>query len=301
MGFFEVSGGVAQLVRVPACHAGCRGFESRLSRFFYLVNSQTPTFSLNISPCPNDTFAFCRLLQSPPFPIETRFLDIDLLNAELRKGEADFCKASFHAWFQEKQNYGLLPVGAALGFHCGPLLVSAKKNPEEIETIAVPGLQTTAYLLLQLYLKKPAKIKVLRFDEIMPRVQKGEVDAGLIIHESRFTYSRFGLRKIVDLGEWWHEQADGLPIPLGGVFYSKRLPQNKVSAFSQSLRNSIQWAWKRKDEALKFCREHAQEMEGSVMLQHVQLYVNDFALDLSEKGLQAIEALENKAREKKIL
>jgi len=258
---------------------------------------------LRISPCPNDTFLFYHLLQSAnlPFKIETRFLDIDQLNVELCQHTVDFCKASFYAWFQEKQHYALLPVGATLGFNCGPLLVSAKKDIEKIRTIAVPGLQTTAYLLLQLYLKTPVKIIVLRFDKIIPKVQQGEVDAGLIIHESRFTYRQHGLYKIKDLGEWWHEQTDGLPIPLGGIFYSKRLTKTRKIEFTKSLQDSLRWAWQHKTETLKFCREYAQEIEENVMMQHVQLYVNDFTLDLGEKGRQAIEILENKAREKKLL
>jgi 1,4-dihydroxy-6-naphthoate synthase len=243
------------------------------------------------------------LLQSAAlsFKIEAHFLDIDLLNEKLRQHAVDFCKASFYAWFQEKENYELLPVGSALGFNCGPLLVSAQKDITKIRTIAVPGLQTTAYLLLRLYWKTPVKIIVLRFDQILPKIQQGEVDAGLIIHESRFLYPRYGLHKIKDLGEWWYEHTEGLPIPLGGIFYKKSLSKNIWTEFAESLQDSLHWARQHKTEALNFCREHAQEMEEEILLEHIQLYLNDFTLDLGTQGKKAIKTLETMAMEKHLL
>lgn len=251
---------------------------------------------LAISPCPNDTYAFYGLLHAKTnyaMPLETRFADIEALNHLCMSGEVDFCKISFHTYLLIRDHYRLLKSGSALGFGCGPLVIAKKAmNPAELKgkRIAIPGPYTTATLLLQLWLGQNLNLVEKSFDEIMPAITKGEVDAGLIIHESRFTYARFGLVSLVDLGDWW-EKETGTPIPLGGIVARKDLNEAEITAFENALQQSILYANRNPAEALPFMQKHAQEMEPEVMRKHVELYVNEYTLDLGIQGISAINAL----------
>jgi len=207
---------------------------------------------LAISPCPNDTFAFYALLHGKTsltdLP-EVRYADIEELNRLCFAGEVDYCKISFGAWPALHDRYSLLDAGSALGFGCGPLLVAPAVVPLAClaqKRIAVPGIHTTATLLLKLMLDGEANLVEMAFDRIMPAVAEGSVDAGLIIHESRFTYADHGLVSLVDLGQWW-EQTSGAAIPLGGIVAANHLPETDRAAFETALRESIDYAWSHPD------------------------------------------------------
>lgn len=261
---------------------------------------------LAISPCPNDTFAFYGLLHGKTSwqgKLETVFEDIEELNQRCLAGGADFCKMSFGAFPAFRDTYQLLDAGSALGFGCGPLVVAREvfevSNLSK-KTIAIPGLQTTATLLLRLLIGKGADLKSMSFEKIMPAVASGEVDAGLIIHESRFTFADHGLHQVIDLGEWW-EETSGHAIPLGGIVARRNLGDETIHAFNRALAESIDYAWANPDEVVPFMQEHAQEMARDVMDNHVKLYVNDFTRSLGEKGHAAIDFLYNKAAEMDVL
>ena len=252
--------------------------------------------SLAISPCPNDTFSFYGLLHGKTsFAEEIRceFKDIEALNQSCIQARFDFCKISFHAFLRLSHSHWMLDSGAALGFGCGPLIVV--KNGSEAGSlsrmkIAVPGENTTAYLLLRLYAGSQLDTVEMPFDRILSSVANGEVDAGLIIHESRFTYQEYGLSEMADLGAWWEKQS-GHAIPLGGIVASRTLEPNRIHAFQQALKDSIDFAWNHQDEVLPFMREHAQEMDLEIMMRHVELYVNQFTRSLGQSGRASIHAL----------
>ena len=262
---------------------------------------------LAISPCPNDTFAFYGLIHGKtdfdPKELNVKYADIEDLNRLCSHGEPDFCKISFGAYLQVRDDYQLLNAGSALGFGCGPLIVT--RGITDIQDlkgkqIAVPGKHTTAALLLQLMLGPEVRMVEMVFDQIMPMVARGDVEAGLIIHESRFTYRRYGLNCLVDLGEWW-ETTSGLPIPLGGIVARKTLGPDRIQVFDAALSQSVSYAWANKDETVPFMQTHAQEMEPEIMSRHVDLYVNDFTLSLGQKGKQAVDYLVNEAQQKGLL
>ena len=193
-----------------------------------------------------------------------------------------------------RDRYQLLDAGSALGFGCGPLLVakpSLTQASVRNATIAIPGRYTTAALLLELCLGKNLNLVQMPFERIMPAVERGEVGAGLIIHESRFTYPQHGLVSLIDLGEWW-EKETGMPIPLGGIVASKALPDARITAFDNALRESVAYANNNPSAVEPFMRKHAQEMDSEVMHNHVKLYVNDFTLNLGDRGRAAIQRLE---------
>ncbi len=253
-------------------------------------------YSLAISPCPNDTFAFYALLHGKTewrAPFELRMADIEELNRLCFAEAVDFCKISFHAYVLARRKYRLLNAGSALGHGCGPLIVAKRATPLAAlkeQRIAVPGRHTTATLLLQLLLGKDLRLEEMPFDRIMPACAAGQVDAGLIIHESRFTYPRHGLVSLVDLGAWW-ERETGRPIPLGGIVAHKRTPAEVAAAFDRALGQSVAYALAHPEEPLSFMKRHAQEMEPAVMQRHVDLYVNDFTRDLGPQGHAAIDRL----------
>ena len=258
-------------------------------------------YRLAISPCPNDTFAFYGLLHGhTPFDprlLKTDFLDIEALNQGCFREEADFCKISFGAYAALEDRYLLLEAGAALGFGCGPLLVAREKMPLANLAglkVAVPGLHTTATLLLRLLLGEMDMV-VMVFDQIMPAVVRGEVDAGLIIHESRFTYQRHGLVALDDLGAHW-ERETGHPIPLGGIVAHRRLDPDVIAAFDSSLAASIDYAHEHPSLIVPFMRRHAHEMEEAVMAEHIALYVNEFTRGLGPRGRAAVAFLNERAR-----
>lgn len=255
---------------------------------------------LAISPCPNDTFAFYGLLHgktSLAEAVDVRYADIEELNRLCLADETDFCKISFGLFPHIHQRYQLLEAGSALGFGCGPLIVARDPNCDLADArIAVPGSHTTAKLLLDLYTQRDYSPVEMVFDRIMPACEQGEIDAGLIIHESRFTFQEHGLSRIVDLGEWW-EKLSGHPIPLGGIVAHQRIDEATRTAFDAALRESIDYAWRNQSEVVPFMREHAQEMERTVMEQHVALYVNEYTRALGETGRDAVANLVKRARE----
>jgi 1,4-dihydroxy-6-naphthoate synthase len=254
--------------------------------------------SLTYSPCPNDTFIFTpwvegRIPGAPP--VVERYEDIDTLNQIALKGEPDVVKVSFHALGHLRDRYCLLRSGGALGRGCGPLVVSRQPFAQgelATKTIAIPGRLTTAALLMRLFAPGlgDANIRVLPFDRIMPAVCEGTVDAGVIIHESRFTYQRHGLTQIVDLGEWW-ERETGHAIPLGGILMRRDLGDDLIRRTEKALARSVDFAFAHTDLVWPTVRRHAQEMEDDVMRQHIALYVNDFTRNYGPEGESAIAHL----------
>ena len=254
--------------------------------------------TLAYSPCPNDTFIFTpwvdgHIAGAPP--VVERFEDIDTLNRIALSGDPDVVKISFHAYGHLRDRYSLLRSGGALGRGCGPLVVARTSFPEEAlaeKTVAIPGTLTTAALLVRLFAPglSEAKIAVMRFDEIMPAVCSGRVDAGVIIHESRFTYQRHGLTQIVDLGEWW-ERTTTHAIPLGGIAMRRDLGEGLIRRTEQALTASVDHAHAHPEHVWPTIRRHAQEMEDEVMRQHIALYVNDFTRDYGVEGEAAIRHL----------
>lgn len=248
------------------------------------------------SPCPNDTFAFHALahgLVDAPFRVRPVLLDIEELNRRAHAGEFDLTKLSVGAFAAVGDRYRLLRSGAALGNGVGPLVVT--RAPATLAQaargrVAIPGKETTAYRLLRLAAPGLADVVELRYDRILRAVETGEVDAGLIIHESRFTYHEHGLHKAVDLGDWW-EQETGLPVPLAGICARADLPDELAAAAERAIRASVQHAFDHPEASRDYVQAHAQEMSPEVQAQHIALYVNQFSLDVGEAGMRAIERL----------
>jgi 1,4-dihydroxy-6-naphthoate synthase len=262
------------------------------------------SLSLAISPCPNDTFTFDALVHGrvtgAPV-IDVTYADVDVTNTSALDGKFDLVKVSYAALPWLLDTYELLPCGGALGRGCGPLVLvrdatMAGHGPDALagKTIAVPGDRTTAYLLLRLWAAGHSigKIEIVPFHEIMPGVAEGRYDAGLVIHEARFTYPRFGLTALVDLGEWW-ESDTGLPIPLGAIL-AHRERVDAVAA-TRWVRDSVRQAWADPAASEGYVLEHAQEMESAVVAQHIALYVNSFTEDLGGDGYAAIRSLLDRA------
>ncbi|GHJ56996.1 MULTISPECIES: 1,4-dihydroxy-6-naphthoate synthase [Micromonospora] len=254
--------------------------------------------SLAISPCPNDTFVFDALVHgrvpgAPP--VEVTYADVDVTNTAAERGAFDLVKVSYAALPWLLDDYHLLPCGGALGRGCGPLVLT-RGDREDLSgaTVAVPGERTTAYLLFRLWAadQAPARIEVVPFHEIMPGVAAGRYDAGLVIHEARFTYPRHGLTALVDLGEWW-EGDTGLPIPLGAIL-ARKGAVDPVEAAAW-IRESVRQAWADPEASREYVLAHAQEMEPDVVDRHIGLYVNEFTADLGEAGFAAVEALLGRA------
>lgn len=255
-----------------------------------------PVLSLAHSPCPNDTFVFHALVHGlvpgPDFD-EPVYADIDVLNRHALAGDLDVVKVSYGV-LHRLRGYTLLASGGAVGRGCGPLVLTGKPaEPESLRgaTIAVPGDDTTAYVLLRLWDPGFASVKVMPFDRIMPAVQRGEVDAGLVIHESRFTYPAYGLHLVADLGEWW-EKDTGLPIPLGAIVARDGLPIGEIEA---AIRASVEYAWAHPEASRGYILAHSQELAPEVVDAHIALYVNDFTRDLGDEGRAAVAELTRRA------
>ncbi|MGW1056836.1 1,4-dihydroxy-6-naphthoate synthase [Micromonospora rubida] len=254
--------------------------------------------SLAISPCPNDTFVFDALVHgrvpgAPP--VEVTYADVDVTNTAAERGAFDLVKVSYAALPWLLDDYHLLPCGGALGRGCGPLVLTRGDQADLTgATVAVPGDRTTAYLLFRLWSadRPPAHIEVVPFHEIMPGVAAGRYDAGLVIHEARFTYPRHGLTALVDLGEWW-EGDTGLPIPLGAIL-ARKGAVDPVEAAGW-IRESVRQAWADPEASREYVLAHAQEMEPDVVDRHIALYVNEFTADLGNAGFAAVEALLGRA------
>ncbi|MDD2336621.1 MAG: 1,4-dihydroxy-6-naphthoate synthase [Geobacteraceae bacterium] len=255
------------------------------------------TLTLGYSPCPNDTFLFYPLVHGhipdKTFQFIEQLEDVETLNHLAMDDALDICKVSYHAFAHIREKYILLRSGGAMGRGCGPLVVSKNVlEPGDLsgKKIAVPGQFTTACLLLQLFDPSIAELVFLPFDEIMSAVIEGKADAGLIIHESRFTYQSYGLHKILDLGEWW-EKSTGLPLPLGGIAAKRSLGADTLGKLSAIVRTSVEYARNHPSETLRYVRSHSQEMSAEVCSSHISLYVNDYSLDPSPEGERAAELL----------
>lgn len=256
---------------------------------------------LAFSPCPNDTFIFHGwvhgLVKDAP-DVEVTYADIAITNRLAEEGSSDFdvLKISAAALPYVSQNYQLIPCGGALGRGCGPLVLAKSKDFHlSGKTVAVPSERSTAYLLFRLWAAQQniaiGEIIVMPFEQIMPAVKAGQVDAGLVIHEARFTYPNFDLQAIVDLGAWW-ETDTGLPIPLGAIIAKKELDATRIAS---AIRESLQLAWDHPERTQTYVSCHAQEMDEHVMQQHISLYVNAFSMDLGEEGFAAIDAFLTRA------
>jgi len=257
----------------------------------------TRQLTLGYSPCPNDTFIFYGLAHNKVrvsgIEFKQRFADVETLNRMAIEGSLDITKISYHTLGHVREAYALLRSGSALGRGCGPLIV-ARPGTSMADlnkgTIAIPGPLTTATLLLRLYDPSFANLVVMPFDRIMDAVANNEVTAGLIIHESRFTYPLYQLAQLLDLGAWW-ERFSGLPIPLGGILGKRALGREVLLKVETGIRESIHYANSHPDEVLAYCKQHSQEMDEAVMKAHIDLYVNDFSLDLGQEGLAAVRRL----------
>jgi 1,4-dihydroxy-6-naphthoate synthase len=263
--------------------------------------------TLGFSPCPNDTFIFDALLHGKIDTEGLRFepviADVEELNRRAFAGELHITKLSYHAYAWLVQRYVLLDAGSALGNNCGPLLI-AKELPDEERLragrVAIPGKYTTANFLLSLaYPDLPNKVEML-FSDIESAVLSGEVLAGLIIHENRFTYQARGLKKIMDLGEYW-EQSTGLPIPLGGIVIRRDLSPEVWQRVNRVLERSVRFAFEHPEESKNFVKKFSQEMEEEVMYSHINLYVNDFTVNLGGTGRTAVGRLFDVARARGVI
>ncbi len=259
--------------------------------------------TLGFSPCPNDTFIFDALIHRK---IDTKGLefevvmdDVEALNKMAEQGQLDITKLSYHAFVYMTQQYQLLHAGSALGHGCGPLLIAKEKLTErQINEgrIAIPGKLTTANFLLSVAYPKAKNKQSVLFSEVENAVLSGEYDAGLLIHENRFTYEERGLVKIIDLGDYW-ENLTWLPIPLGGIVIKRDFSQEQKQLVSDLIRQSVEFAFKNTEQAMPFIRQFAQAMSDDVMLKHIGLYVNEYSVDLGDKGKTAVQRLFDSAVE----
>jgi 1,4-dihydroxy-6-naphthoate synthase len=263
--------------------------------------------SLGYSPCPNDTFIFYGLIHGKVSCSDVEFIeqleDVETLNQLAPQGQLDLTKISYHALGHLRENYVLLRSGGALGRGCGPLVIATQKTSMEKlrgKKIAIPGQLTTANLLLQLYSDGYDDLLILPFDQIMRAIEQGQVDAGVIIHESRFTYQQHGLYQVLDLGQWWEEDS-GHPIPLGGILAKRTLGAELTTKIDRALRKSIEYAYANPDEPRNYIKKHSQELADDVIRSHIELYVNNFSLDLGEEGIEAVTCLLGRAEKRGII
>lgn len=252
---------------------------------------------LGYSPCPNDTFIFFGLAEgripTAPYKLEISLADVEILNQQARQCLLDITKVSISAVLHLLDDYWLLRSGGAIGRGCGPLVVARESlTLAELrdKTIAIPGTLTTAHLLLQLTEAHRGDCATMPFDRIMKAVSEGEVDAGVIIHEGRFTYPAWGLRLVVDLGAWW-EKETGLPLPLGGILIKRDLGAETARWMDEKIRASLLYARSHPQEAWLYMKTHAQEMADEVIGQHIETFVNEFSLEVGEEGERAIRFL----------
>jgi 1,4-dihydroxy-6-naphthoate synthase len=254
--------------------------------------------TLGFSPCPNDTFIFDALvnkkIDTHGLAFELHLEDVQTLNNWALEERLDVSKISYGVLPLVLKNYTVLNSGGALGKGVGPLLISKKEvtNLSEIDsmTVAIPGKNTTAHMLFSLAFPQALNKKFLVFNEIENAVLNGEVDAGVIIHENRFTYQQKGLVKLMELGEYWEEQT-GAPIPLGGIIAKRSFPTDILKLLDNLIKQSVQYSFDRYPKLSSFIKEHAQEMEEDVMRKHIGLYVNNYSLNLGDEGRKAVKKL----------
>ncbi len=263
--------------------------------------------TLGFSPCPNDTFIFDALLHDKVDTEGLTFLpvieDVEALNQHAFAGDIAITKLSYHAFAHLTDRYALLDAGSALGNNCGPLLIA--KTPLDAAAInagriAIPGKMTTANFLLSLAYPAARNKQETLFSHIESAVLDGKADAGLIIHENRFTYAAKGLVKLLDLGEYW-ETTTGLPIPLGGIVVHRDLPEEVQQRVNRVLRRSVEYAFQYPAEAMPFVRQYSQAMDEAVMKAHIDLYVSHYTVDLGETGRNAVRQMFQLAREKALI
>ncbi|WP_327682952.1 1,4-dihydroxy-6-naphthoate synthase [Streptomyces sp. NBC_00467] len=261
------------------------------------------TLQIAYSPCPNDTFVFEAWAHGrvPGAPgVDVTFADIDITNGMAERGESDILKVSYAVLPWVLDEYTLLPCGGALGRGCGPLVLTREPGVDlRGKTVAVPSERSTAYLLFRLWTADlvpgdVGEVVVMPFHEIMPAVRDGKVDAGLVIHEARFTYQNYGLHCLADMGEHW-ESTTGLPIPLGAIIAKRSLGAATLRHLAESIRTSVRMAWDDPAASRTYVLEHAQEMDPAVADQHIGLYVNEFTADLGEDGYAAVRGLLTRA------
>lgn len=250
-------------------------------------------YTLHISPCPNDTFAFDALINgriAHDFDLAVEYHDIEVLNKGVLRGEPDISKISYSVYPQIADRYVLLDSGSALGRGNGQLLVRRAGERSPIRRVASPGLNTTANALLVRYFPNVEAVEPMLFSEIAEAVERGEVDAGVLIHEGRFVYERRQLELVADLGQLW-EQETGMPLPLGAIVAKRELGSGQIAAFEQLLAESVRYAMAHPAASREFVKEHAQELEDEVIDKHIALFVNDFTISLGDEGRRAVERL----------
>lgn len=247
--------------------------------------------TLGYSFCPNDTFIFHALTHGlvPELRVNERLEDVETLNQWARQGRLELTKVSYHAYFHVLPHYLALRSGGALGRGVGPLLVA--RPGRALKRVATPGLWTTAHLLLQLARPDLTDLCCLRYDRIIPALQAGEVDGGVLIHESRFSYADYGLEERLDLGRWWEEES-GLPLPLGAILARRDLDGPFVDS---CVRRSLEIAWERPELSKAYIREHAHELSDDVVERHIRTYVNEFSRDVGSEGEEAVVRLHERA------
>ncbi len=264
--------------------------------------------TLGFSPCPNDTFIFYSLVEDAaaektPFFAPPCLEDVETLNRWALSSRLDVTKLSFHAVGHLLDRYCILQSGSALGRGCGPLLVGAPgMSVQDLagRGIAIPGIYTTAALLFRMFRPECTELVEMRFEQIMPAVLRGEVAAGVIIHESRFTYQRLGLCCLQDLGQWW-EGTTGLPIPLGCIAARRELGGKTIKEIDRRIRESLDDSYAHPGKGMDYIRHYAQETEEEIIMNHIGLYVNDFSLDLGTEGRLAVQTFLARGREVGVL
>ena len=257
---------------------------------------------LGLSTCPNDTFTFHAILNCKVdlrgFDFEFELRDVQQLNELLAANELDVSKASFHAALELSERFGVLRAGSAMGMGVGPLLLAARNGAGLTPDARVicPGADTTATLLFRCLHPQVRRIEHRVFSEIMPALRRGEADFGVVIHEGRFTYQKEGLRLVEDLGASW-ERVSGGPVPLGGILARLDLGAEAHDALNALLRDSIAYAYAHRDEAFATMQRYAQELAPAVIWAHVDLYVNEYTVDLGETGERALATLNRLAQQ----
>ena len=255
--------------------------------------------SLHISPCPNDTFAFDAIINKRiehDFDLDVEYHDIEVLNEGVLRGEPDISKISYAVYPLVADKYRLLDSGSALGRGNGQLLVRRKGETGKIRKVLSPGLNTTANALLKRYFPDVEEVEQRLFSEIAEAVERGDADAGVLIHEGRFVYERRNLELVADLGKLWEDETN-LPLPLGAIIVKREIDENTISKFDNLLSKSVRFAFENPLLSRDFVKQHAQELEDDVIEKHISLFVNDYTISLGDEGRQAVERLLDERRE----
>ncbi|MCB9033548.1 MAG: 1,4-dihydroxy-6-naphthoate synthase [Chitinophagales bacterium] len=250
-----------------------------------------------ISPCPNDTFIFDALvnqkIDTKGLSFKVHFADVEQLNQAAFNNQFTITKLSYHAYAYANEHYSLLNSGSALGNNCGPLLIASTLLDDVAvneSVIAIPGKYTTANFLFSIKYPAAQQKQFMLFSDIENAIINKKVNAGVIIHENRFTYAQKGLLKIIDLGEFWKSEYQ-LPIPLGGIAIQRTIDIELQKTIDDLIKQSIEYAYKHQSHTTAFVTNHAQEMDSDILLKHINLYVNNYSITLGEKGKQAIQKM----------